>query len=279
MRNILILGLFALLTGSLIYFDGQNNSNVVIEFEKLRPVSEKINVYYNGFKIGHSKKFSPCENARHICLGVSLKNNVMFLPENISAKMKQKKVHDRKYEDYIELIYPATPSHLPLKSGSIINGELSSGFHNYINEEISFSDMEDLKESLSNSVENIEKMTSALVNVMHNIDETTKKSEGNLQNTFKNVDMMTKNLANISNKIDSSIDPEAMQGIIRNIDGITGNVNEFTGEFNDSSSNIGETLSSIESITRNTDEIVQGVNCTLRKPFGGFRLMFGKVVK
>lgn len=279
MRNILILGSFALLTGSLIYFDGQNNSNVIIEFEKLRPVSEKINVYYNGFKIGRSKKFFPCENARHICLGVSLKNNVMFLPENISAEMKQKRVHDRKYEDYIELIYPKSPSHLPLKNGSIIDGELSSGFHNYINEEISFSDMENLKESLSNSVENIEKMTSALVDVMHNIDETTKKSEGSLQNTFKNIDLMTSNLANLSNKMDSSVDPETMQEIIRNIDGITSNVNEFTSEFNDSSSNIGETISSIESITRNTDEIVQGVNCTLRKPFGGFRLMFGRIVR
>lgn len=279
MKNVLILAFFAFVIGCLIYFDGSNKNDVVIEFEKLRPVNQRINVYYNGFKIGHSKKFFPCKTSKNICLLVSLKKNAMFLPENITAKMKQKRVHERKYEDYIEIIYPKIPSFSPIKDDMIIKGELASGFHNYLNEEVSFSEMEELKISLSHSVENIERMTNALVDIMKNIDETTKKSQSSLQGTIKNVNLMTDNLAEITGKIDSSINPQDMQGIIQNLDGITGNINEFTGEFNNSSSTIGDTLSSIESITRNTDEIIQGVNCTLRKPFGGFRLMFGKVVQ
>lgn len=279
MRNVLILLFFSLLLAGLIYHDANTKNNVIIEFEKLRPVNERINIYYNGFKIGKSGKFFPCESSKNICLNVKLNKNAMFLPENISAEMKQKRVHDKKYEDYIEIIYPKTPSNLSIKDGMTIKGELSSGFHNYLNEEISFSDMESLKTSLSNSVYNLEKITGVLSDIVQNIDDTTKKSESNLNNTFKSVDVMTKNLANITYKIDNSIDPDSINAIMHNIDGITGNINEFTGDFNDSSSDIGETLSSIESITKNTDEIVQGVNCTLKKPFGGIRLMFGRVVK
>ena len=279
MRNILILILFAIITGSLIYFDDSNRNEIIIEFEKLRPVNEKINVYYNGYKIGYSKKFFPCQTSKNICLSVSLEKNAMFLPENITAKMKQKKIHDRKYEDYIELIYPKIPSHLPIRDELVVKGELSSGFHNYLNEEVGFQEMENLKVSLSNTVKNIEEMTYALVDIMHNIDETTKKSEKNLNGAIKNVDLMTKNMASLSQKINSSIDSKKLQDITDNLDGITGNINDFTGEFNNSSSDINETLSSVESITRNVDEIVQGVNCTLRKPFGGFRLFFGKAVK
>ncbi len=279
MKNVLILLLFALLTGSLIYFDSSNKNDVVVEFEKLRPVNEKINVYYNGYKIGHSRRFFPCENSKSICLLISLNKNAMFLPENITAKMKQKKIHDRKYEDYLEIVYPNVPSDKPIRDDMVIKGELASGFHNYLNEEVNFSDMEELKLSLSNSVQNIEKMTASLVDIMQNIERTTKKSESNLENAFQNVDSTTKNLSDISSKINSSINETSMQDIIQNLDGIMGNINEFTADFNDSSSDIGETISSIESITRNTDEIIQGVNCTLRKPFGGFRLMFGKVVR
>lgn len=286
MKNIVILIIFAVLTGLLIRFDGQRKENVKIEFEKLRPVKEKINVYYNGFKIGTSKKFLPCPHSKGVCIDIDLKNNAMFIPSNIKAKMKQKRIHEKRYEDYIELIYPDKPAFTPLSSGMVIKGELSAGFHNYINEEVNYNDMEKMKISLIKTTENLEKSTGLLVDILYSLNEITQKSQNNIEETSKNINKTAENLNKITEKINSAVDYKTVKNIMQNVNLTSDNLNqasynfkEFTGNINNGTLNIKETMEAIDDTIKNTDEITRGINRTLKKPFGGFALIFGRAIK
>lgn len=281
MRNVLILLAFALFTGIFGFFYDRNFVVIQIEFDKLRPVKEKINVYYNGFKIGHTKKFAPCELSKGTCVEIAINKKAMFLPDNITAKMKQKKIHERKYEDFIEIVYPETPSFIELGNGAKIKGELAAGFNNYMNEEVSYSDMDGLKLSLINTTQNLEKATSILVDILDSLNNMTKASESEIGSASKNINSSMKNINSITKKLDDSVNPEIIKSIMRNLDNTLGNINDstynlknFTGQIQSSN-----TVYAVDSIARNTDEIVQGVNCTLRKSFGGLRLLFGKVIR
>lgn len=286
MKNLLILLILTVITGVFAYLYDRNFSNVSVEFPKLRPVKEKINVYYNGFKIGHSKKIFPCSNSSGVCVHIVLNKKDMFLPDNITAKMKQKRIHSRKYEDYIEIIYPTTPSYTELQEDAVIKGELSAGYQNYMNEEVSYTDMDSLKGALINTTENLEKATSVLLDILYSVNEMAKNSEKNVSDASKNMNSSMKNINSITSKIDYSINSERLKNILLNIDETSGNLNGtvlnlkgISGSINNSSPNITGSISQIDSITKNTDEILLGVNCALRKPFGGLRLLFGKVIK
>ena len=286
MKNILILIIFAVLTGLLIRLDGQKKENIKIEFEKLRPVKEKINVYYNGFKIGTSKKILPCPNSKGTCVDVGLRNGTVFIPSNIKAKMKQKRIHEKRYEDYIELIYPDKPSFIPLSNEMVIKGELSAGFHNYINEEVSYNDMEKMKISLIKTAENLEKSTGLLVDILYSLNEITQKSRNDIEETGSNINKTVKNLNKITEKINSAVDYKTVKNIMQNVNSASDNLNQasynfkgFTGNINNGTLNIKETMKTIDDTVKNTDEITRGINRTLKKPFGGFNLMFGRAIK
>ncbi len=287
MKNVIVLLAFALFTGILIKLDGVKYQEVIIEFQKLRPpAKEKVNVYYNGFKIGKSKQILPCPHSNGVCVNASLKKGFMFIPSNVSAKMKQKRIHERKFEDYIELIYPENPAFSSLENNAVIKGELAAGFHNYLNEEVSYNDMEKLKLSLTNTASNLEKSTGILVEILYSINEMTTNSKDSVDETTKNLGSVAKNLNQIVSKLNSSINPVVLKNILynfgetsNNLNGATYYLKDFSGNLNDYSSSAGSTIDSVESIAKNTDEIVQGINCTLRKPFGGLRLLTGKVIK
>lgn len=286
MKNLLILLVLTLLTGIFAYYYERNFTNISVEFKKLRPVNGKVNVYYNGYKIGRSKKTFPCPNSSGVCVDISLNKKSMFLPDNITAKMKQKRIHSRKYEDYIEIIYPENPSFKEVQKDAVIKGELSAGYQNYMNEEVSYSDMDSIKTSLINTTQNLEKTTSILFDILYSVNDMVKNSEKNVSDASKNMNSSMKNINSITSKINYSIDPNNLKNILLNIDETSGNINAaafnlkgITGSVNNYSNNITGSISQIDSITKNTDEILLGVNCALRKPFGGLRLLFGKVIK
>lgn len=35
-------------------FFESDNADILVEFQKMRPIKEKVNVYYNGFKVGRT---------------------------------------------------------------------------------------------------------------------------------------------------------------------------------------------------------------------------------
>lgn len=278
-KKTVILSFFLLIT-LFFAFIKFNFINFEIEFEKLHHVHKKINVYYNGYKIGESKKIRICKNSNNSCISVIADSKTVFLPRNLKAKMKQKKINHYNYEDYIELVYPKNPSKQRLLDGSRIKGELASGFHNYLTEEIDYSDMEQVKIALISTTINLEKTVSLLADVLISLNETIKNSKNEIKSTVKNLSDSSSDVKVITKKLSTSIDEGKIEKIIDNIDKASENLNSSSKNVK----NIAEKLSpsiveNLEKITENTDEITQGVNSTLKKPFGGVRLIFGKVIE
>lgn len=266
-------------------FFESDNADILVEFQKMRPIKEKVNVYYNGFKVGRTVGLKPCDHSKNICSKVRLDKNLMILPKNIEIKLKQKKISDNKFEDYMEIQYPVSPDFETIKDGAIIKGEVASGFHNYLNEEVSYSDMEMIKQNLISATDNLNKASGILVDILSSIDDVTSNSKQNSKLLISNLNKTVSNLSLLIGKIDNSLDDKVIRSIFYNVDDSTKNLNgtlenirNFTYELNSGSGDITGTMNSLNSISRNIDEIVQGVNCTLQKPFGGLRLIFGAPV-
>lgn len=266
-------------------FFESDNADILVEFQKMRPIKEKVNVYYNGFKVGRTAGLKPCDHSKNICSKVRLDKNLMILPKNIEIKLKQKKISDNKFEDYMEIQYPVSPDFETIKDGAIIKGEVASGFHNYLNEEVSYSDMEMIKQNLISATDNLNKASGILVDILSSIDDVTSNSKQNSKLLISNLNKTVSNLSLLIGKIDNSLDDKVIRSIFYNVDDSTKNLNgtlenirNFTYELNSGSGDITGTMNSLNSISRNIDEIVQGVNCTLQKPFGGLRLIFGAPV-
>lgn len=266
-------------------FFESDNADILVEFQKMRPIKEKVNVYYNGFKVGRTAGLKPCDHSKNICSKVRLDKNLMILPKNIEIKLKQKKISDNKFEDYMEIQYPVSPDFETIKDGTIIKGEVASGFHNYLNEEVSYSDMEMIKQNLISATDNLNKASGILVDILSSIDDVTSNSKQNSKLLISNLNKTVSNLSLLIGKIDNSLDDKVIRSIFYNVDDSTKNLNgtlenirNFTYELNSGSGDITGTMNSLNSISRNIDEIVQGVNCTLQKPFGGLRLIFGAPV-
>ena len=266
-------------------FFESDNADILVEFQKMRPIKEKVNVYYNGFKVGRTAGLKPCDHSKNICSKVRLDKNLMILPKNIEIKLKQKKISDNKFEDYMEIQYPVSPDFEMIKDGAIIKGEVASGFHNYLNEEVSYSDMEMIKQNLISATDNLNKASGILVDILSSIDDVASNSKQNSKLLISNLNKTVSNLSLLIGKIDNSLDDKVIRSIFYNVDDSTKNLNgtlenirNFTYELNSGSGDITGTMNSLNSISRNIDEIVQGVNCTLQKPFGGLRLIFGAPV-
>lgn len=266
-------------------FFESDNADILVEFQKMRPIKEKVNVYYNGFKVGRTAGLKPCDHSKNICSKVRLDKNLMILPKNIEIKLKQKKISDNKFEDYMEIQYPVSPDFETIKDGVIIKGEVASGFHNYLNEEVSYSDMEMIKQNLISATDNLNKASGILVDILSSIDDVASNSKQNSKLLISNLNKTVSNLSLLIGKIDNSLDDKVIRSIFYNVDDSTKNLNgtlenirNFTYELNSDSGDIKSTMQSFNSISRNIDEIVQGVNCTLQKPFGGLRLIFGAPV-
>lgn len=266
-------------------FFESDNADILVEFQKMRPIKEKVNVYYNGFKVGRTAGLKPCDHSKNICSKVRLDKNLMILPKNIEIKLKQKKISDNKFEDYMEIQYPVSPDFETIKDGAIIKGEVASGFHNYLNEEVSYSDMEMIKQNLISATDNLNKASGILVDILSSIDDVTSNSKQNSKLLISNLNKTVSNLSLLIGKIDNSLDDKVIRSIFYNVDDSTKNLNgtlenirNFTYELNSGSGDITGTMNSLNSISRNIDEIVQGVNCALQKPFGGLRLIFGAPV-
>lgn len=275
MKNLFALLILFLVILLFYFLYEQKNINIIIEFDKLRPVFNKLDIFYNGFKIGRSKKVYPCHNSRAVCILCSIDNTKMFLPENISAKLKIKRVHEKNNIEFIDLIYPDNPSEYSLKNETYIKGTTSVGIQNYLHEEVDYSEIEQIKFSILNASKNLESSTYVLLEILNSINNMTKKSENNLINSSYYANSTLKNLNSSASKINNSINEKQLINILNNFEYITDDAHFGLKTFL-SNFDLKTNSEYITSIVKNADEIITGINCDLNKPFGFFRVLFGK---
>lgn len=284
MKNLIYLILFFVLIVFVIFLYKSKFVEVTAEFKKLRPVQKKINVYYNGFKMGKVTSVLPCKHSQGVCVKVVLDKSKMFIPSNITFKMKQKDTDKHKYEDYLEIIYPEKPSYTELQNNSILKGELAAGFRNYMNEEVDYNEVEQLKLSLLNTADNLQKSSFILIEILDNINSITETSKNDVIRAAKNFNRTSNNLTQITSNFDSFATAERLNSIAEDINvaasgignvgsgvlGIAGTIEGYS---------VKNPSNPINNILEDSSEIIRGINCTLRKPLGGLRLIFGKTIR
>ena len=75
---------------------------LIAKFDKLPPVSKKLNIYYKGYKVGKTSKILLSEDSKYTLLYLDIYKKGLQLPENVFAKIKIQE--DKNKNDYIEII-------------------------------------------------------------------------------------------------------------------------------------------------------------------------------
>ena len=117
---LLYISLFVFTVGILI----QNippKTYITVQFEEARPIRHRMSVYYKGFRIGRTIRMRPSKDYRTTLLTVALNPQDLKLPINVTARLNREKKRWREH-DFIEIIYPDSPSLYYLKDGDVIKG-------------------------------------------------------------------------------------------------------------------------------------------------------------
>lgn len=263
-----------------------NNLKVTAVFDELEPFPHNINVYYKGFRLGRSTKVYPSKDFTQTYVDMTLNMDDFSLPDNITAKVKTKNKRD-----YIELIYPDMPSVTYLKNKAKIKGEKGVNFASYFQEQADSGNLDDLTDSLSDTVESAGQTMDALTDLFHTANDilvdlrpSLKESGENLVLTTRNLTVTTDNLAEISIGLNRSAKPKILDNTFSNIELITRNLELTTSNTALLTKRAdSETVALLNCLIKNTNKVVLNINdiikgfkATLSKRFAGMRLIFGK---
>lgn len=258
------------------------NTRVVVLFKDLRPFHYHAPVYFKGFKIGRVIKVAPTGNYQNTAVTILI-HPKMKLPANTTAKLK---VHKTRWahKDYIDLLYPESPDLAYLKNNSVIKGENSIDIHSYL-ANISPETYEQMEENAAAILQNLNDTTGMLFSVFSIINNILSDAETDLKNTAGNFASTSRSTSRIAGKIDNAISQQQLVDTLSNVQAATFNANvaakglaSTTIAASQSVPNINATLEGVNSVVANVDEITCGLKYTLRKKFGGLRLIFGRTI-
>ena len=113
-----------------------------------------------------------------------------------------------------------------------------------------------------------------IVKSSQNINRTTE----NIIRVSENINDVSGNVASFSNNVNDTITSDRMDTTAKNVQAVSKNVKQITKELNNTIPQINCSIQQINKILCNIDEMTAGVNCTMKKPFGGMRMIFGSPV-
>lgn len=246
---------------------------ITAEFDELRPIHGRVNIFYKGYKIGKVLYIKPNADFTKTYMKMAIFHNTLKLPKNISAKLLREKDKWRKI-DYIEMIYPNEPETLYLKDGDLISGKSTVDIETYLSSQEA--------DSLDNIRQSAEDTITSLNDLFVSLNELVNENRPNLKAASKNLSDTARNLNDMTKKLNKSIKQQDLNKAMKNLDKSIDSVAKTTKELETISGNVnlltGELNSSVPNFTTNVNEIACGVANTLKKRFGGLRLFFGRVI-
>lgn len=263
---------------SLLYlFHLISSTRIIIHFNDLEPLRERLSVYYNGFKIGRSIKIYPGKDYKSTLMDIRVDLRKLRLPANTTATLRRK---DKK--DYIELVYPKSPYLEKLKNNDIIEGYLGINFEHYLQDQAESGGLDEIKENVNTTIVSAGKTFDSLTLMIDILADILKDVQPIAINTVKNFELTSKNLAEASLEINKSISKGYIDKSLYNIqltsDNLvltTKNTTGFTDGLNKQSSILVNCLlKNLNSLVCNINIIVENVKDTLNKNLGGLRLIF-----
>ncbi len=256
---------------------------LTIEFKELRPMHEKVYVFYKGLKIGRVTKMELCHDCQSTYVRVRLSYKGLKLPINTTAVFAKEK-KKKKEIDFIELIYPKDPSQYLLSNGNIINGSSTIDVETYLANRDP-DELEQIKENLLYSSENLNESLVQLSSLFVTMQDIIRQNQKNIYLSSGNLAQTTHNINNITQKFNNSLNQQSLDNTVSSLDNVSQNLQNISGNLagtttglNNSMPRVDSALYQTQGILCNLNEITCGVKETMKKPFGGLRILFGKSI-
>lgn len=255
-----------------------NSIYITAKFEELRPIKNRIPVYYKGIKIGIAKDMKHSKDYMHTLLRIQIFGNTLKIPDNTIVYLKKDIQENKNTKDYLEFVIKDTPSTTYLKNGSVIEGKCSVDMAHFLSNQEP-DDIDNIKENLAQASENLNTTLEGVIELTNMLEEIVAENRNSLKTTVNNIENSTQNVDNLSSKINDAVTEENLSTTINNIKNITEKSFEITDKVSKTDINgINKLITTTNCILDDTNCIVNGIRNTMSKRFGGMRLIFGKVV-
>lgn len=273
---ILLSGILIIIASILVYREF-NSTYITAKFSDLRPFHGNIPVYYKGVKIGKARDIKTSDDYNFSLLKIQLFGKNHKLPSNTKVYLK-KEVKGKHFDDYLELILPETSSGEFIKRGSTLEGKCAVDIEHFLrNQEPE--EVENLKSNLSQTVENANLSLQTLAELFGLAQDILAENRINIKGSVSNLERSSRNITDTTSKINNSVSQKQISDVFSNVENLTKTTNSITDSIRDTGVvGINEIIMKTNCILDDTNCISKGVRKTMSKPFGGIRLMFGKVV-
>lgn len=284
----LTLLLLFLITESVLFYKSNFKYSMAINirFKELGPIYSSMPVYYKGYKIGKTKRIKPSHDYKYTIVQVILYPENLSLPENIGAKVK--KLDNGK--DYIEVLYPNTPSLITLKNNATIEGTTAADIESFMSAQIESGVLSSMGENMNKTLSSIEITSYELNGFFKDLRVILQENRPNIKKSTDETREILENVNSITKKIDNSLPEENLKNITRNMSGsstdlkgttenlltISQNINEATKDLDKTMAKIDATVEEAHTTAKNASGISCGIKQLLEKRFAGLRLFFGK---
>ena len=281
-KSLILLGI--LLAIAIAYYIYKTNTYVTAEFKNLRPFHDRAPIYYNGFKIGRVVKVRPNRTYTSTIVTLELHPHDLKLPVNMSANVKKERNRWNRKFDYIDLVYPDKPSGFYLKDGDRISGSTTVELDTYLANqdpeslEAMKSDAAETIKNLNITIQTLGDLFSTLNSMAEDVKPNVVKASSDLSESTSNFVKVSENATSVTGNINGALSKQRLDSTAKNVQVVTRNVKLMTNEFNKTIPQIGCTINEMNKVLCNIEEMTDGLNCTMRKPFGGLRLIFGSPV-
>lgn len=288
-KSLITIAILCAIGGAYIIY--KTNTYVTAEFSNLRPFHSYAPIYYNGFKIGRVVKVKPNKDYTSTIVTMELHPHDMKLPINVSANLKKERNRWGKKFDYIDIVLPKESSIYYLKDGDRISGkttvDIESFFANQDPEtlEAMKADMAESAKNLNITIQTLgdlfatlNDMASAVSPNMVKASQDFSKTTDNIVKVSENANNIAENVTDFSGNVNGALSADRMNATAKNVQAVSKNIRQMSKELNNAMPQINCSLQQMNKILYNIDEMTSGINCTMKKPFGGIRMIFGSPV-
>lgn len=283
-KYLVVLMLLLILCPGMYAYKQSTYTHINVKFQELRPFHQKLPVYYKGIVIGKATERRHSDDFTHTIVKVVLYPPNLMLPENSTILLKKERRNNEKEKDFLEIIYPQNPSDKMISNNVTIEGKATTDIDTFMANQHP-EDLEAIKENLAASAENLNAALGGLSELFTTLNDIAVENKGNLKTASKNLAHTTVRIQQLTTKVDESIQQRTLDNTIlnlekstQNLQAITGNLSTATDSVNIAMPRIDSTLYETHSLISNANAISCGVRQTLRKRFGGLRLIFGKTI-
>lgn len=276
-KLIIFLSAILIVIISIIGYRELNSTYVTAKFSDLRPFHGNIPVYYKGVKIGKARDIKTSDDYNYSLLKIQLFGKDHKLPTNTKVYLK-KEIKGNHFDDYLELILPETANGEFIKNGSTLEGKCAVDIEHFLrNQEPE--EVENLKNNLSQTIENANLSLQTLAELFGLAQDILAENRRNIKGSVANLERSSRYITDTTSKINNSVSEEQISDVFSNVQNLTKTTNSITENIRDTGVvGINEIIVKTNCILDDTNCLTKGVRKTMSKPFGGIRLMFGKVV-